>query len=38
MEISRKIAMDMLDSEMVINDEEDGWRFEDQRKETWLQI
>ena len=32
--ISRKLAMDMLDSEIVVNDEENGCRFEDQGLNT----
>ena len=27
--------MDTLDLKIVVNDEENGFRFEDQRKETW---
>ena len=37
LEISRKLAMDMLDSEMIVNDdEENGCRFEYQRKDHWI--
>ena len=32
LEFSRKLAMDTVDSEMAVNDEENGCRFEYQRK------
>ena len=44
LEVSRKIAriynntLNMPDLEMVINEEENGCRFEDKRKENWIHM
>ena len=36
LEISWELAMATLDLEIVVNDEENGYRFDDQWFETWM--